>query len=70
MIQAEALFHLIKEKVTQIGKKTSLVSLPSFCKGFFYGHADVLKENWSAIGINSSNIHWSTTTSYGELFFS
>lgn len=69
MIQGEALFHLIYEKIKQIGQSPSFVCLPSFCKGFFYGHAGMLKKHWASIGINSVNIQWSNTINYGKLIF-
>lgn len=68
MVQGEALVYTVQKKIRTVGRQLSTVSLPSFCKGFFYGHAGTLKERWKSIGITSSNVEWSNHE-YGELFF-
>ncbi len=68
MVQGEALLYLIENIVQNHGCLLSALYLPSFCRGFFYGHSGNLKERWANIGISKKNVFWSNNT-YGEVFF-
>lgn len=57
-IQGEALFRAVASQLDAGTRPPDRVSLPDFCRGFFFGHKGNLRPRWLALGIDPSAVHW------------
>lgn len=59
-IQGEALLHLVREKIHDIGHPPDQMLLPKPCQGFFAGHRKSLLPQWQELEIVPEKIVWTS----------
>lgn len=60
MVQGEALLRAVEEAVQEHFPPITVRELrvPRACRGFFWGHKNILRERWSALGVKNSTVVW------------
>lgn len=58
MVQGLALLRLVVHALA--GRRAVAATFPRWCQGFFWGHGQSLRSQWSALGLESRTVHWNT----------